>query len=316
MMTGDRRPEVVGSPASVSHSVVAAFDIGSNSIKMTLARKTGDNSFSEFQWRAETTRLGEMIDQTGRLSADRMAESFKTLRRFVFDAKFHGATRLIGVATEATRIADNGASFLATIRSELGIEIQAITGEREAELTFAGLDPAVDRAGSVLVADIGGASLELILAKDGSIIKSVSIPIGSGRLTDRFISSDPPSMQEIGEVRAYANQKVHEVFTVGSIDRLIITGGTAEYSRRLIDRDWPVKVDSLLGTLPMLTTTTAADLAEIIDASVPRAKVLTSGIAIALALADLGQPQELVGAASGIQTGLLIEAFSKAEGCP
>ncbi len=313
-MTGDRRPEVVASAVDGSHPVVAAFDLGSNSIKMSLARKTTETSFSEFLWRAETTRLGEGIDRTGRLSADRMTASMETLRRFVVDAKFHGATRLIGVATEAIRIADNGALFLEQVRSELGIEIQTISGLREAELTFAGLDPAVDRAGTVLVADIGGASLELILAIDGSIIESRSVPIGSGRLTDRFVRSDPPTMQEIDEVRAYAHQTVKEVLTVRLIDRLIVTGGTAEYARRLMGRDWPVTVDRLLGTLPMLTSTTAADLAEIIDASVPRAQVLPSGIAIALALADLGEPQELVGAASGIRTGLLIEAFANAEG--
>src|SRR5215216_5059670 len=94
---------------------MAAFDIGSNSIKMTVGRSNGAGGVDEFVWRSETVRLGAGIEETGRLAA---------LRQFAREARDAGATRLIGVATEATRVAENGEAFLACVRDETGLELK------------------------------------------------------------------------------------------------------------------------------------------------------------------------------------------------
>src|SRR6476619_8031310 len=90
--------------------VLAAVDIGSNSIKMTVARGSAEQ-MDEFDWRSETVRLGAGIDQTGRLAEDRIEAALATLHSFGEVARGHGADRIVAVATEATRIAANGADF-------------------------------------------------------------------------------------------------------------------------------------------------------------------------------------------------------------
>ena len=153
------------------HDVIAAFDIGSNSIKMTVARRAG-NGIEDLATRSETVRLGQGVDETGSMAEDRMAAALAALKQFCSLARSLGATRLIGVATEATRTASNGQQFLDRVAAETGIEVRAISGEREAELTFLGLDGLVDLDGDVVVADIGGGSTEIILARD----RRVSFP--------------------------------------------------------------------------------------------------------------------------------------------
>src|SRR5829696_7909249 len=143
-LTSVHRPASIGT-RTVSNDekgdgpAIAAFDIGSNTIKMTVARQDGLDHLTEFLWRSETVRLGAGIDQSGRLADDRIEAAADTIHRFAAEARAQGATRLIGVATEATRVAENGQTFLDRIRSESGIELSTISGDREAELTFQGL---------------------------------------------------------------------------------------------------------------------------------------------------------------------------------
>jgi exopolyphosphatase/pppGpp-phosphohydrolase len=289
--------------------VIAAFDIGSNSIKMSVARQNPDGSIQEFLWRAETTRLGTSIDQTGLLAADRIEASIDALGRFVAESGQYGATRFIAVATEATRVAGNGMQFLDRLRDELGIEIESITGDQEAALTFAGLDQGIDRRGILIVADAGGGSTEVIEAHDGGVIQSASLPVGSGRLTDRYVPSDPPQMTELQIAREHARQEFRRHRWATRCDQLVVIGGTAEFARRLLGHDWPASPPEIEAMLAYLTSRHSSDLASEIDASVLRARVLPAGIAIYGALIDITSPTVIVGAASGIRTGLLHAAF-------
>jgi exopolyphosphatase/guanosine-5'-triphosphate,3'-diphosphate pyrophosphatase len=289
--------------------VIAAFDIGSNSIKMTVARQTPSGDVEEFLWRAETTRLGAGIERTGRLAEDRIDASLAALAAFVAEAKRFGATRFLGVATEAARVAENGPVFLDQVRAKFGIELESISGEREAELTFLGLDPRLDRSGTVIVADIGGASTEVIDARNGQVHQSRSFPIGSGRYTDRYIPSDPPRSEELALARDVARKALGTLPWTAPVDRLVITGGTAGYVQVLLGHEWPATTMEIEAMLERLTLIPSRELAPMIAASELRARVLPAGVAIALALTDLTAPAELLGAASGIRLGLLMAAF-------
>lgn len=290
---------------------IAAFDIGSNTIKMTVGRLHPSDGLEEFLWRSETVRLGQGIDQSGHLRDDRMDAAADTIARFSSEAREHGATRLIGVATEATRIAANGEDFLARIRAESGLELASISGDREADLTFRGLAASADISGSVLVADIGGASTELIAAESEQVTFSKSLAIGSGRLSDQYVTHDPPSTEEIRACRENALAAFRPLAdTLGKRERLIVAGGTGEYLMPLVPHPAPVTVADLDDVLAYLETVTSVGLSERITIPVARAKVLPAGIAIARTLADMTQPSAVEGARSGIRTGLLLAAFA------
>src|SRR5215203_7468242 len=133
--------------AESTQVIAAAIDIGSNSIKMTIGRADGEGGIDQLDWASEVVRLGQGLDQTGLLDEERIENAIETLGRFAAQARQRGATQVVAVATEATRSAANGASFLDRVRVETGIDVRVIDGQAEAALTFRGLTTEVDLSG-------------------------------------------------------------------------------------------------------------------------------------------------------------------------
>ncbi len=297
--------------------VAAAIDIGSNSIKMTLARPGQNGGIEQLAWDSEVVRLGQGLDETGRLDDERIDHAVATLSRFAASARECGARRILAVATEATRSAANGADFLKRVESETGIEVRAIDGLEEAELTFRGLASDMDVSGQVVVADIGGASTELIASNDGVMLGARSVPLGSGRLTERLGLSDPPTLSELEIAEQEADATLARItkslkLPRGEGARLIIVGGTGEFMTRLVqdvDRIDLRAVKSVIGKLAVLT---AAELADAIEIPEARARVLPAGVAIVSAIANRVHPTRVEIARSGIRAGLLAEYFEEA----
>lgn len=290
--------------------IAAAFDIGSNSIKMTIGRRP-PGGVEEIAARSETVRLGQGVDQTGELAPDRMAAALAVLREFSRFAREQGAARLVGVATEATRSARNGQAFLDRVEAETGIELTAISGQREAELTFLGLDGVVDLSGEVVVADIGGGSTEIIIARDRQVQFAKSFPIGSGRLTERLVHHDPPTPDELTAARDFAADVLSEApFAESYGGRLYLTGGTGEYSFGLIPKQERVDGETFDRLLEDLRHIPMKQLAERLEIAKARARVLPAGVAVARAVIELARPSEIQAARSGIRRGLLLALFA------
>jgi exopolyphosphatase/guanosine-5'-triphosphate,3'-diphosphate pyrophosphatase len=281
---------------------------------MTLGRRRPDGSLEEFGWASETVRLGTDVAKTGRLADDRMEAAIEALRRFADQARAQGATTLVGVATEATRRARNGAEFLARVESETGWKLTAISGEEEAELTFRGLQQRLDTTGLVLVADIGGGSTELVAARDGRILHAESRPLGSGSLTDRYEPADPPTAMDIDVLREAARRELREAdLPTDESLHLVVDGGTGEYAARLAGHDQELTADEIEAILQRLTTIPANELAVQLGVPPLRARVLPAGIAIIAALCDIVHPQKIDVAPSGIRTGLLLSILAPDE---
>ena len=300
-------------------TIAAAIDIGSNSIKMTVGREDGEGGIDQFDWASEVVRLGQGVDQTGRLDEKRVEIAIETLTRFAARARELGATRVIAVATEATRTAENGEPFLERVRQMTGIDVRVVDGQEEAALTFRGLAASTEITGSVVVADIGGGSTELIVARDGVMQAAQSLALGSGRLTDQLIASDPPQSEELSACEAEAGsaiQKAAEILELptGAGTRLIVVGGTGEFMARLVPDDRNIDIKTVRHVLTRLAAMAAADLAVEIDIPVARARVLPAGVTIVAAIATRLSPDLIEISRSGIRTGLLLEAFHGADG--
>lgn len=274
-------------------------------MKMSVGRCGDDGSSREFAWRSATTRLSAGVDRTGKLDDDRMEQTIAALEEMALQAVALGARRMVAVATEATRLASNGAAFIERIEDATGIVVETIPGDREVELTFLGLSRTIDRNGTMVVADIGGGSTELIVAQDGEMLSGESLPIGSGRITDEFPPGDPPDLAVIGTMRTEICKRLESRGLPERSARLVIVGGTGEFMGRLLPRDFPVPVSMVERALETTSTMTSAELSRKIDINVDRARVLPAGIATALAIADICSPTLIVGAPSGIRAGLL-----------
>jgi hypothetical protein len=294
--------------------IAAAIDIGSNSIKMTLGRPDGAGGVDQIDWASEVVRLGHDLDRTGRLDEERVVLAIDTIGRFAAHAKALGANRILTVATEATRTAQNGASFLDRLRAQTGIDVRILNGHEEAALTFRGLAASTDVSGPVVVADIGGGSTELIVARDGVMQDAQSLRLGSGRLTDRLVASDPPSADELVACEAEAAAAFESAtramaLPAGGESRLVIVGGTGEFMVRLVPAGDEITLPAVRQILSRLLELPAAELAAEIDIPEARARVLPAGVAIVAAIAELTQPDRIEIARAGIRVGLLLDAF-------
>ena len=181
---------------------VAAVDCGTNSLRLLLADvDPGRAGLTDVVRRMEIVRLGQGVDQTGRLAPEALARAMTVLRDYADVIARSGAQAVRMVATSATRDADNAAEFVRLVKEVLGVAPEVLTGDEEAVLSFtgataelaAGPDP-----GPFLVADIGGGSTEFVLGEVGRLpAHSISVNVGCVRMTERHLHGDPPSEAEV-----------------------------------------------------------------------------------------------------------------------
>jgi exopolyphosphatase / guanosine-5'-triphosphate,3'-diphosphate pyrophosphatase len=208
----------------------AAVDIGSNSVRLKIARLQGHRLRPVHEDR-EVTRLGEGVFRSGFLTPESMAETVKVLRRF------HRATQQVAtdtvrvVATSALRDARNSQAFLEWVRSATGWRVEIISGVEEARLIHLGLVSSLrtDATPSLMI-DLGGGSCELTVSQDGHIRDAVSLPLGAVRLTDEFLRHDPPRKGELKRLSGFVGREVGRIasrIVAARVKNVIATSGTA-----------------------------------------------------------------------------------------
>ncbi len=209
---------------------LAAIDVGSNSVHMVVADVTRDGHLVVVDRVKELVRLGRRVFLTGRLTAESMDLASRALKHFQQVAQVRRVKRLRVVATSAVREAANRSVFLKRIRRETGLAVEVIEGQEEARLIFnaaryaLGLD-----GGPHLLLDVGGGSVELVLVREGRPLWLRSFPLGAARLTERFLTSDPPREAEVSALTAHLKRELAEVLDSArrlGVTRTIGTSGT------------------------------------------------------------------------------------------
>jgi exopolyphosphatase/guanosine-5'-triphosphate,3'-diphosphate pyrophosphatase len=195
---------------------VAAVDCGTNSLRLLLADvDPGRAELTDVIRRMEIVRLGQGVDQTGRLAPEALARTMAMLREYAAVIARSGAQAVRMVATSATRDADNASEFVRLVKEVLGVAPEVLTGDEEAMLSFtgataelaAGPDP-----GPFLVADIGGGSTEFVLGEAGGRpAHAISVNVGCVRMTERHLHGDPPSEAEVAAAAADIDAALEEV---------------------------------------------------------------------------------------------------------
>lgn len=179
---------------------VAAFDCGTNSLRLLVADiDTTAGTSEELVREMRVVRLGQGVDRTGRIAEASLQRVFGALEEFMELVLAHDVKRMRFCATSAARDAENAQEFLDGVRKRIGVDAEVLDGDQEAALSFAGairtLPPLPE---PLLVLDVGGGSTELILGNaDGTVLAAESLDIGSVRLNERHLPSDPPSPEEV-----------------------------------------------------------------------------------------------------------------------
>lgn len=210
----------------------AAIDIGSNSVRLllwadghTLYKKT------------DTTRLGEGLARTGALSAQAMARTAEAVARFCAEAREAGAEPVYAFATAAVRGSSNGAEFVRIVRERCGLEVDVLSGEREALAALAGA--LGDREGGVI--DVGGASTEVIV-RGGGRVYARSADVGAVRLKDAC-GEDEEALS------AWISEKLSLFADVPACPLLVAVGGTATSLAALEKQVVPYDPERIEGTV-------------------------------------------------------------------
>jgi exopolyphosphatase / guanosine-5'-triphosphate,3'-diphosphate pyrophosphatase len=277
--------------------VCACVDIGTNTTRVLVA-EVKDGRLAEVLQRRAFTRIGSGPE----IPREKIEEVARVVAEQVELAAVAGAERTRVVATAAIRTAVNRDEFL----GGMTVEVEILDGSEEARLAFLGATRTLGRElpGLVGVVDVGGGSTEIAV---GTVAEGVSwsssFLVGSGALAERYLRSDPPSLDELRAVREHA----YDVFGARQVphtDCAVAVGGSAASLRRLVGD--VLDADSLRGAIGTLSGSPAADVAEQLALDARRVRLLPAGIVILDAAAEqLRQPLQI--GRGGLREGAVLD---------
>jgi exopolyphosphatase/guanosine-5'-triphosphate,3'-diphosphate pyrophosphatase len=300
---------------------IAAISIGSNSIRQIVADVSRDGSIRVLDEMKAAPRLGEGVDETGRLSESAVRNALAALLRMSVLTRQLGAVRTEAVATSAVRDAENGPEFIAAVRDTAGITVRILDGDEEAMLAYRSALAHFDLAtGRAVVMDIGGGSLELALSADGLLDGLLSFPLGAIRMTERFFGKNR-GHKELQALRKFARKELRA--SVSRRDwhgaRLFGSGGTfTNLARIILARQGMPRGPGVHGALvtraelelvlDLLQGMSASERQAVPGLSPARADIIVAGLAVAAEVLARIEAREMVVSAFGIREGLLLEA--------
>jgi exopolyphosphatase / guanosine-5'-triphosphate,3'-diphosphate pyrophosphatase len=270
---------------------LGVLDVGSNTIHLQVVEAHPGARPSPTTNHKVELRLTEFLDSTGAINSEGIALLFKGVDDAVAHAQSFQTEELLAFATSALREATNGLDIIAAINKRHELDLQILSGDEEARITFL----AVRRwlgwsSGKLLVLDIGGGSLELATGDDESPDTSISLPLGAARLTREFLSGDPFTSKSLKNLEMHVKEmlksKMPTNLQAHQADHFIGTSKTFRTLARLAnhwygDNPQYLEANALLGIIPRLIDMPSEARAKLPGVSASRAQQIVSGAIVA-----------------------------------
>jgi exopolyphosphatase/guanosine-5'-triphosphate,3'-diphosphate pyrophosphatase len=260
---------------------VAAVDLGTNTTRLLVA-DVEHGLVEEVVRREAITRLGESVDRRRILLPTAIARVRNVLVDYRREAEALGAERVLAVGTSAVRDADNGEAFLGEVEWSYGFTTRMLDGGEEAELMLRGVSS--DRAvgAGTLVVDIGGGSTELVTSNGRRIAWAVSTEAGSVRLTERFLRSDPPAVEELEACAAHVRSllPVLDIRAAIGVAGTVTTAATVALGEAASVHRHRLALTSIEGTLGLLASLELRDRERLPGLAPARAPVIVAGVVV------------------------------------
>jgi exopolyphosphatase/guanosine-5'-triphosphate,3'-diphosphate pyrophosphatase len=292
--------------------VVALLDLGSNAVRLLLARIRPGRGFAILKEERAQTRLGS--GGQGTLPEAAVRKTLRAVAAFVEPARRRGIARVIALATSAVREAHNAETLLEPLRQRYRADVRVLSGEEEARLGARAVLASLPIDSGVIV-DLGGGSLQITRVRDGEPGVGASLPLGAVRMTARFLHHDPPTSGEVRALRREVRERAADVLPRADGAPLIGLGGTIHALARIarggrrgkkihgacLAASEVIAIGERLAALPLRRRRAIEGLKS------DRADIVVAGAVIVEELMLLGGYEHLEVSAHGVRYGMLVE---------
>jgi exopolyphosphatase/guanosine-5'-triphosphate,3'-diphosphate pyrophosphatase len=301
----------------------AFIDIGTNAILCLIADIRDSGRFRILDDLADIARLGQGVDRTGRISAEGELRALAVLERYREHCKNLAVEDIFAVGTSALRDAANSGEVLARYRDKLGFEIRVISGREEAAYCFLAVQRGLSLgAGELIVIDVGGGSTEFIRGNPSGVSRAVSLDVGSVRLTERFLHSDPVRGDEVAAMIGTVDREIAELPGLGiEADSNLTFVGTAGTFTTLAAMQKKLRnyshgdvhgscltVEDLRRQVGLLQEKSVAERKAIVGMDPKRADVIFAGACLIERIMKFYRAERVVVSDQGVRYGLLHQA--------
>jgi exopolyphosphatase/guanosine-5'-triphosphate,3'-diphosphate pyrophosphatase len=300
---------------------VAVIDIGSNSGRIVVYDVQPDGQLPIVASSRASLRLVRELKGKA-LSGQAIRRTLDALADFRAIAVGTGARRTLAVATSAVRDAANGPALLETVRKELGIDLRILSGTEEAHYGFLGAVRGLPVEDGALF-DVGGGSIQICLFRSRQLGGSWSFPLGSLRVSDAFLSSDPPSPREQRDLVEHVEETIKEarLERLAPGAALVGTGGTVRNLAKIDQRGrgYPIARlhayvltrDSVREIVSLLASRREARRAAVPGLNDDRADSIVGGGLVVLTLMKALGASEVQVSGQGLREGLAASLVSQ-----
>jgi exopolyphosphatase/guanosine-5'-triphosphate,3'-diphosphate pyrophosphatase len=303
----------------------AIIDAGTNSIKFHIAERVTGGGWRKVVDRAEMTRLGEGLNDSGEIGSDAMERTVTAIAGMVEEAKRNKVLAIAAVGTAGLRIARNRTSVLEIIRARTGVAIEVISGEEEGRLAYLAVKDGLGvPAGSVVVFDTGGGSTQFTFGSGSHVAERFSINVGAVRYTEQFGLSHAVSLDVLHRALETIADDLSRIDGRPAPDALVAMGGAitnlAAVKHGLKEYDPDIVQGTVLERaeidrqIELYRTRDAAERRSIVGLQPKRADVILAGACIIKTVMEMLGQSSLTVSDRGLRHGLLTERFAVSSG--
>jgi len=300
----------------------AVIDIGTNSIKFHIGEKRADGSWGVVADRAEITRLGEKLQESGVISPEALERNAAAIAEMVAEAARNGVAGIAAVGTMALRTARNSKQFIDRVRELCGLTIEVIPGEEESRLSYLAVKSGIGLSeGSMVIFDTGGGSTEFVFGKGVSVAERFSLNVGALRFTEKYGLANVVSQEQLQLALDEIAQDLQRLDGAASPESLVGMGGTvttiASVRHRLITYDPEIVQGSSIDRweidrqMELYRTRSTEERKKVIGLQPKRADVILGGLCIVSTIMRKLHKEQFVVSDRGLRHGLLVDRFAR-----
>lgn len=289
---------------------LAALDLGSNSFHLLVADVDESGELTKVHSQKDVLGLGSVVQERGQLSEEAMTAAFASVKNMALTARELNAEKLLAVGTSALRDARNGEAFCELCRDELELDVELLSGADEARLAYLGARSAIgSTTGKVLVADVGGGSIELAVGERDGCDAAQSLPLGFLRLAHAFPLAEPGGYERLSRYVQVECEKAR--WQLGRFDALLLSGGTARALGKLLGGGVATASAGQIMKLCEQVRLACPEQLLALGVEAPRTLTLAAGAAVISGILVGFNQRELRISPRGLREGVLLREHSR-----